>query len=199
MKERSRSARSTRVGEFGARALGLGLLRVCSTSRLALAPASCASADCERRLGAAHRRGRARCRRSPVRAAAASRNWSAASFCARSNSSAARCSSAAALSASACARGRPAPRPARPSARLRLDLPADARDRRVLRRDLVLGGVDGELIVAVVDPRQHVAGVDLLVVARRRPRRCSRRSSARRSPCRRRHRRRRSRPGTVPR
>ncbi len=42
---------------------------------------------------------------------------------------------------------------------LRLDLPADARDRRVLGRDLVLGGLDRIAIVAVVEPDQQVARV----------------------------------------
>ena len=46
---------------------------------------------------------------------------------------------------------------------LRLDLPAEARDRRVLGGDLAFGGVDREAIVAVVDARQQVPGVNLLV------------------------------------
>ena len=50
---------------------------------------------------------------------------------------------------------------------LGLDLPADAGDRRVLGGDLGLGGVDREAVVAVVDARQQVAGVDLLVVGHR--------------------------------
>ena len=50
---------------------------------------------------------------------------------------------------------------------LRLDLPADAGDRRVLGGDLGLGGVDREAVVAVVDARQQIAGVDLLVLGDR--------------------------------
>ena len=46
---------------------------------------------------------------------------------------------------------------------LRLDLPADAGDRRVLGGDLGLGGVDGEAVVAVVDAGQQIAGANLLV------------------------------------
>ena len=46
---------------------------------------------------------------------------------------------------------------------LRLDLPAEAGDRRVLGGDLGFGGVDREAVVAVVDARQQVAGANLLV------------------------------------
>ena len=46
---------------------------------------------------------------------------------------------------------------------LRVDLPADAGDGRVLGGDLGLGGVDRQLIVAVVDPRQQVALMDRLI------------------------------------
>ena len=47
---------------------------------------------------------------------------------------------------------------------LRLDLPTDARDRRVLGRDLGLGGLDRIAIVAVVELDQQVARVDEGVV-----------------------------------
>ena len=47
---------------------------------------------------------------------------------------------------------------------LRFDLSANARDGGVLRRDLVLGRFDGELIIARVDPRQDIAGAHVLIV-----------------------------------
>ena len=50
------------------------------------------------------------------------------------------------------------------TARLRVDLAAEAGDRRVLGVDARLGGVDGDPIVAVVDQREKVALADDLVV-----------------------------------
>ncbi len=65
------------------------------------------------------------------------------------------------------ARGADLRRGLRDDGALRLDLPADARDRRLLRRDLGLGGVDRVAIVAVVEPDEQVARMDEGVVGDR--------------------------------
>ena len=86
-----------------------------------------------------------------------------ASFCERSSSSAARFPSATAPSRLRVGRGDLGGGLVDRRV-LRLDLPAEAGDRRVLGGDLGLGGVDREAVVAVVDARQQIAGVDLLVL-----------------------------------
>ena len=102
-------------------------------------------------------------RRRPARAAAASRSWSAASFCERSNSSA---------RALLIGFGALPLRVRRADLRLglgddsflRFDLSADSRDRRVLRGDLGLGRIDHQLVIAIVDSHQEIAGVHRLVL-----------------------------------
>ena len=42
---------------------------------------------------------------------------------------------------------------------LRFDLSADSRDRRVLRGDLGLGRIDHQLVIAIVDSHQEIAGL----------------------------------------